>query len=104
MNSLIAFHIICVLRRLTIFIHLKTGILLLHVRDRSCAMACRKIFAAEEFALAAAIFCGTAAFHGLLILNFRMRERSVLGWRPRRLAAPCGPSIRQLQAARARMM
>ena len=77
---------------------------MLHGCNRSCAMAWRKIFAAEGLALAAAIFCGTAAFHGLLIFNFRMRERSVLGWRPRRLAAPCGPSIRQLQAARARMM
>jgi len=45
-----------------------------------------------------------AAFHGLLIFNFRMRERRVLGWRPRRLAAPCGPSIRQLQTPSTRVI
>ena len=41
---------------------------------------------------------------GLVIFSFRNRERSVLGGMPRRLAAPCVPSIRQLQMARARAM
>jgi hypothetical protein len=42
--------------------------------------------------------------YGLVISSFRIRERRVLGWRPRKLAAPCGPSIRQLQAVSARAM
>ena len=41
---------------------------------------------------------------GLAIFSFRIRERSVLGWMPRRLAAPCAPSICQLQMASARAM
>src|SRR5262249_14717829 len=45
-----------------------------------------------------------SAFHDLLIFNFRMRERKVLGWRPRRLAAPPVPSIRQLEASSTRVM
>lgn len=74
------------------------------LRGVGLSQAQTKAHVSEEFASAAAIFCLTAAIHGLLIFNFRMRERSVLGWRPRRLAAACGPSIRHLQAARARMM